>query len=182
MEGPISDFPVEYTFSEAELQDILGFMERQQADGAFDPSAASMPFLNPPNPGPVALQFQPHTYSLESTTQLPPTAEPLSFAPEEADTRSISSDPSPLRNSPSLEEPTARSDDADFVPPGMKQEVVGTGTWDLRQNRNATPLHAAMQHASLHTSGSGGNLRKGMTLHKCLFGFSLQVCLQSVHT
>ena len=163
MDGPLTDFPAEFTFSEAELQDVLVFMERQQAGGPADPSSATLPFLNPPNPGSVGLQFQPHTCSMESTSQPGfPGAEPISLLPEEADTRSTSSDPSPLREAPSLEEPTARSDDADFIPPGMKQEPPGsTGKWDLRHQRSQVPLHAAMHNATLHSSGSGGNLRKG---------------------
>ncbi|KAK9833672.1 hypothetical protein WJX74_002354 [Apatococcus lobatus] len=156
MDGPIADFPIEQTFSEAELQDVLAFMEHH------DPASASIPFMNTPNPGPVALQFQPHTYSAaDSTTHLKPAAEPLSLVAEDIqDTRSISSDPSPLRESSSLEEPTARSDDADFVPPGVKQEHSASGTWDLRHKGGHQPLHAAMHHGGLHTSGSGGNLRK----------------------
>ena len=180
MDGPLTDFPAEFTFSEAELQDVLVFMERQQAGGPADPSTASLPFLNPPNAGSVGLQFQPHTCSLESTTQpgFPMTTEPMAFLQEEGDTRSISSDPSPLREAPSLEEPTARSDDADFIPPGgrIKQEPPdSTGKWDLRHQRSQVPLHAAMHNATLHTSGSGGNLRKGAPappsqhrLHTCL--------------
>ncbi len=169
MDGPLTDFPADFTFSEAELQDVLVFMERQQAGGPADPSTASLPFLNPPNAGTVGLQFQPHTVSTESTTQkILPAAEPLCFLPEEADTRSISSDPSPLREAPSLEEPTARSDDADFLPPGMKLEPPGSAAkWDLRHQRSQVPLHAAMHNASLHTSGSAGNLRKGALTASC---------------
>lgn len=159
MDGPIADFPIEQTFSEAELQDVLAFMEHH------DPATATIPFMNTPNPGPVALQFQPHSYSaVDSTTQIKPAAEPLNLLAEDIDTRSISSDPSPLRESSSLEEPTARSDDADFVPPGVKHEHGTTGTWDLRHKGGQQPLHPGMTHGSLHTSGSGGNLRKGAHL------------------
>lgn len=48
----------DYTFTDRELQDILGFMEKQ-ADGFEQP--APLPFLSAPSPTPSALQFQPHT-------------------------------------------------------------------------------------------------------------------------
>ena len=56
----------DYTFTDKELQDILGFMEHQA--GGQDAAATSVPppFLSAPPPSSLGLQFQPHPAPVQS--------------------------------------------------------------------------------------------------------------------
>ena len=56
----------DYTFTDKELQDILGFMEHQA--GGQDAAATSVPppFLSAPPPSSLGLQFQPHSAPVQS--------------------------------------------------------------------------------------------------------------------
>lgn len=55
--APASAGEFDFTFTDKELEDVLGMVERQQYKGVFDPSA--IPFLSGTDGDtPLALQFQ----------------------------------------------------------------------------------------------------------------------------
>ena len=60
----------DYTFTDKELQDILGFMEHQA--GGQDAAVASVPppFMSGPPPSGLGLQFQPHIPPVQSGSTL----------------------------------------------------------------------------------------------------------------
>lgn len=61
----------DYTFTDRELQDILGFMEHQAGGPDAPNTSAPPPFLAAPPPSVLGLQFQPHPAPVQSVTTLP---------------------------------------------------------------------------------------------------------------
>ena len=56
----------EYTFTDRELEDVLGFIERRQSETEIDPSGLALPSF------PQALQFQVSDFSFESKVVISP--------------------------------------------------------------------------------------------------------------
>lgn len=62
----------DYTFTDKELQDILGFMEHQAGGQDAAATPAPPPFLSQPSPSGLGLQFQPHPAPVQSGSTLGP--------------------------------------------------------------------------------------------------------------
>ena len=60
----------DYTFTDKELQEILGFMEHQAGGQDTAVTAAPPPFLSAPAQSGLALQFQPHAAPVQSGSTL----------------------------------------------------------------------------------------------------------------
>lgn len=60
----------DYTFTDRELQDILGFMEHQACGPDAPATSAAPPFLAAPPPSVLGLQFQPHPPPVQSGSTL----------------------------------------------------------------------------------------------------------------
>lgn len=60
----------DYTFTDRELQDILGFMEHQASGPAATHTSAPPPFLAAPPASVLGLQFQPHAAPMQSGSTL----------------------------------------------------------------------------------------------------------------
>lgn len=60
----------DYTFTDKELQDILGFMEHQAGGPDTAVNMAPPPFLAVPPPSGLGLQFQPHSAPVQSGSTL----------------------------------------------------------------------------------------------------------------
>ena len=60
----------DYTFTDKELQDILGFMEHQACGPDASVTTAPPPFLAAPPPSVLGLQFQPHPAPVQSGSTL----------------------------------------------------------------------------------------------------------------
>lgn len=60
----------DYTFTDRELQDILGFMEHQAGGAAANHTSAPSSFLAAPPASVLGLQFQPHAAPLQSGSTL----------------------------------------------------------------------------------------------------------------
>lgn len=60
----------DYTFTDKELQDILGFMEHQAGGQDSAATLATPPFLTVPAPVGLGLQFQPHSAPVQSGSTL----------------------------------------------------------------------------------------------------------------
>ena len=60
----------DYTFTDKELQEILGFMEHQAGGQDAAVTAAPPPFLSAPAQSGLALQFQPHAVPVQSGSTL----------------------------------------------------------------------------------------------------------------
>lgn len=61
----LSPAEFDYTFTDKELQDILGFMELQQ-QGGQEPASSTPPFFPGSSPNGLSLQFQPHPPPVQS--------------------------------------------------------------------------------------------------------------------
>lgn len=61
----LSPAEFDYTFTDKELQDILGFMELQQ-QGGQEPATTTPPFFPASSPNGLGLQFQPHSPPIQS--------------------------------------------------------------------------------------------------------------------
>ena len=61
----LSPAEFDYTFTDKELQDILGFMELQQ-QGGQEPATTTPPFFPASSPNGLSLQFQPHSPPIQS--------------------------------------------------------------------------------------------------------------------
>lgn len=61
----LSPAEFDYTFTDKELQDILGFMELQQ-QGGQESASYTPPFLPASSPNGLSLQFQPHPPPVQS--------------------------------------------------------------------------------------------------------------------
>lgn len=61
----VSPTAFDYTFTDKELQDILGFMELQQ-QGGHEPATSTPPFFPASSPNGLGLQFQPHPPPIQS--------------------------------------------------------------------------------------------------------------------
>lgn len=60
----------DYTFTDKELQEILGFMEHQAGGPDAAPTQAPPPFLSVPAQAGLSLQFQPHPIPVQSGSTL----------------------------------------------------------------------------------------------------------------
>lgn len=68
----LSPAEFDYTFTDKELQDILGFMEHQAGGQDATATPAPPPFLSGPPPSGLGLQFQPHPAPVQSGSTLTP--------------------------------------------------------------------------------------------------------------
>lgn len=66
----LSPSEFDYTFTDKELQDILGFMEHQACGPDATITSAPPPFLAAPPPSMLGLQFQPHPAPVQSGSTL----------------------------------------------------------------------------------------------------------------
>lgn len=66
----LSPSEFDYTFTDKELQDILGFMEHQACGPDASVTSAPPPFLTVPPPSGLGLQFQPHPAPVQSGSRL----------------------------------------------------------------------------------------------------------------